>query len=351
MKLYNTNISGIKDRNERLSLIIKNIEKKFGKGALMKLTSRHKFSDLNVSSTGSISLDIITGIGGYPLGRIVEIYGPESSGKTTLGLHAIAENQKNGGIAAFIDVEHALDITYAKKLGVVIEDLLISQPDNGEQALEIISIICQSKSVNIIVVDSVAALIPQSEIDGDIQDVQIGLQARLMSKALRKLISIIYQSPTSIIFINQIRMKIGIMFGSPETTTGGYALKFYSSVRLEIKRIGVIKKNYEFIGSRTKIKISKNKMASPFREVEVDILYGLGISKEGEIIDLGLRTKIILKRGHWLIFNNINIGHGREDCRQRLTNNFLLRNIVHNQLFNNIFYKIETYRLNKLISR
>ena len=335
-------------KNEILSLTINRIERRFGKGSIMRLKSQSKFYSFGTFPSGSISLDVILGVGGYPVGRIIEIYGPESSGKTTLGLHAIAENQEIGGITAFIDVEHALDVNYAKRLGVVIEDLLISQPDNGEQALEIVNILSQSNNINLIVVDSVAALVPQSEISGDIQDIQVGIQARLMSKALRKLVTIIFRSKTSIIFINQIRIKIGIMFGSPETTTGGHALKFYSSIRIEVRRINNIKKNHEIIGNRTRVKISKNKLASPFREIELDILYGLGISREGELMDLGLKSNVLSKHGMWLSFNKRNIGNGRENCRQNMLNNNILTRKIQIEIFKEVFYKIETYRINKV---
>jgi recombination protein RecA len=296
----------IEIKSKALDLALSQIEKQFGKGSIMKLGEQAISADIAVVSTGSLGLDVALGVGGLPRGRVVEIYGPESSGKTTLALECIAEAQKMGGTCAFIDAEHALDAAYARKLGVKVEDLLISQPDNGEQALEI---------------DSVAALVPRAEIEGEMGEPQMGLQARLMSQALRKLTSIISRSRTIVIFINQIRMKIGVMFGNPETTTGGNALKFYSSVRIDIRRIGTIKNATEVIGSRTKVKVVKNKVAPPFREAEFDILYGTGISKEGELVDLASEHNIIEKLGAWYSYNGERIGQGRENARDLLKAN------------------------------
>jgi recombination protein RecA len=304
-----------------LDLALSQIEKQFGKGSIMKLGEHAIESDIAVSPTGSLGLDLALGVGGLPRGRVVEIYGPESSGKTTLALECIAEAQKMGGIGAFIDAEHALDAGYARKLGVNVEDLLISQPDNGEQALEIAETLVQSGAIDVLVIDSVAALVPRAEIEGEMGEPQMGLQARLMSQALRKLTSIIARSRTIVIFINQIRMKIGVMFGNPETTTGGNALKFYSSVRIDIRRIGSIKANNEVIGSRTKVKVVKNKVAPPFREAEFDILYGSGISKEGELVDMAADHNIIEKLGAWYSYNSERIGQGRENARDFLKAN------------------------------
>lgn len=302
---------------EALKAAISQIEKAHGKGSIMKLGANDKMAIDSVSS-GSISLDIALGIGGYPRGRIIEIFGPESSGKTTLTLHAIAEAQKSGGTCAFIDAEHALDPGYAQKLGVKLEDLIISQPDTGEQALEIADTLIRSGAVDLIVVDSVAALTPRAEIEGEMGDSHMGLQARLMSQALRKLTASISKSNATLIFINQIRMKIGVMFGNPETTTGGNALKFYASIRIDIRRIGSIKDKDEVIGNQTRIKIVKNKVAPPFKTVEVDILYGEGISKLGEIIDLGVKADIIEKAGSWFSYGTERIGQGRENVKQYL---------------------------------
>lgn len=315
----------IKERLKSLELTLSNIEKQFGKGSIMRLGKEESLaSDMNSIPSGSMGLDIALGIGGYPRGRIIEIYGPESSGKTTLTLHAIAEIQKQGGTAAFIDAEHALDINYAKKLGIHIEDLLISQPDTGEQALEIADILVRSGTVDLIVIDSVAALVPKAEIEGEMGDSHVGLQARLMSQALRKLTGTMSKSGTSIIFINQLRMKIGVMFGSPETTTGGNALKFYASIRLDIRRISSIKNGEQMVGNRTRVKIVKNKMASPFKEVEFDILYGHGISKEGEIIDLGIEMDILEKNGSWISYHGNKLGQGRDNSRIFLFENQIL---------------------------
>ena len=311
----------IEIKSKALDLALSQIEKQFGKGSIMKLGEQAIVADVPVISTGSLGLDLALGVGGLPRGRVVEIYGPESSGKTTLALECIAEAQKKGGICAFIDAEHALDAGYARKLGVKVEDLLISQPDNGEQALEIAETLVQSGAVDVLVIDSVAALVPRAEIEGEMGEPQMGLQARLMSQALRKLTSIISRSRTIVIFINQIRMKIGVMFGNPETTTGGNALKFYSSVRIDIRRIGAIKTATEVIGSRTKVKVVKNKMAPPFREAEFDILYGTGISKEGELVDLASEHNIIEKLGAWYSYNSERIGQGRENARDFLKAN------------------------------
>ena len=309
------------DKNKALEAAIGQIEKAFGKGSVMKLGQRESAVDVQAISTGSLGLDIGLGIGGFPKGRIVEVYGPESSGKTTLTLSVIAEMQKIGGSAAFIDAEHALDPEYATKLGVNIDDLLISQPDNGEQALEIADMLVRSGSVDVVVVDSVAALTPRAEIEGEMGEPQMGLQARLMSQALRKLTANIKRSHTLVIFINQIRMKIGVMFGNPETTTGGNALKFYSSVRIDIRRIGAIKKSDEIIGNETRAKVVKNKVAPPFRQAEFDILYGQGISREGEIIDLGVKHNIVDKAGAWYSYNGDRIGQGKDNVREFLKQN------------------------------
>jgi recombination protein RecA len=306
-------------KTKALGLALETIEKQFGKGSIMKLGEQHKVNVATIS-TGSLSLDIALG-GGIPQGRVIEIYGPESSGKTTLTLHAIAEIQKKGGTAAFIDAEHALDPSYAKKLGVDVENLLISQPDNGEQALEIAETLVRSSAVDLIVVDSVAALVPRAEIEGDMGDSHMGLQARLMSQALRKLTGIISRSHTTVIFINQIRMKIGVMFGNPETTTGGNALKFYSSVRMDIRRISQIKQGESITGNRTRVKVVKNKLAPPFRQAEFDIMYNRGISKSGDVLDLAAEKGIIEKSGAWYAYNGEKIGQGRESAKQNLEEN------------------------------
>src|ERR1700693_5366520 len=305
-------------KSKALDLALSQIEKQFGKGSIMKLGEQAIEGDIPVIPTGSLGLDLALGVGGLPRGRVVEIYGPESSGKTTLALECIAEAQKHGGICAFIDAEHALDAAYARKLGVSVEDLLISQPDTGEQALEIVETLVQSGAIDVLVIDSVAALVPRAEIEGEMGEPQMGLQARLMSQALRKLTSIISRSRTIVIFINQIRMKIGVMFGNPETTTGGNALKFYSSIRIDIRRIGTIKTATEVIGSRTKVKGVKNKMAPPFREAEFDILYGTGISKEGELVDLASDNAIIEKLGAWDSYRGEKIGQGKDNTREWL---------------------------------
>jgi len=309
------------NRKKALAAALGQIEKQFGKGSVMRLGDAMASRDIEVISTGSLGLDVALGIGGLPRGRVVEIYGPESSGKTTLTLQVVAEAQKLGGTAAFVDAEHALDPVYAEKLGVKVDELLISQPDTGEQALEITDMLVRSGAVDVIVIDSVAALTPKAEIEGEMGDSHVGLQARLMSQALRKLTGNIKRSNTMVIFINQIRMKIGVMFGNPETTTGGNALKFYSSVRLDIRRIGAIKKGDEVIGNQTRVKVVKNKVAPPFKQAEFEILYGEGISREGEIIDLGVAENIIDKSGSWYSYQSDRIGQGKENAREYLLQN------------------------------
>jgi len=313
------NKTATEGKNKALGLALDQIEKQFGKGSIMKLGEGHKIN-VECVSTGSLSLDLALG-GGIPKGRIVEIYGPESSGKTTLALHAIAEVQRHGGTAAFIDAEHALDPAYAKRIGLDIENLLLSQPDNGEQALEITETLVRSNAVDIIVVDSVAALVPRAEIEGEMGDAHMGLQARLMSQALRKLTGVISRSHTTVIFINQIRMKIGVMFGNPETTTGGNALKFYASVRMDIRRIGQIKQGEEIIGNRTRVKVVKNKIAPPFRQAEFDIMYNQGISKSGDILDLAVEKGIVEKSGAWFAYKDQKIAQGREGAKKYLEDN------------------------------
>jgi len=307
-----------KERSRALELTLGQIEKQFGKGSIIRLGSKEAIVPISVVSTGSLSIDAALGIGGFPRGRICEVYGPESSGKTTLALQVVAEAQKKGGMAAFIDVEHALDPVYARKLGVDVDNLLVSQPDYGEQALEIVGALVSSGSIDVLVVDSVAALVPKAELDGEMGDSHMGLQARLMSQALRKLTGIASKSKTCLIFINQIREKIGVMFGNPETTTGGRALKFYASIRVDIRRIAAIKDGDTMTGNRTKAKVVKNKLASPFREAEFDIIYGEGISKEGDLIDLGVANNVIEKSGSWFSYHGERIGQGRENARQFL---------------------------------
>jgi recombination protein RecA len=309
------------DKQKALESALAQIERNFGKGSVMRLGQRGAVMDIEAISTGSLGLDIALGIGGLPKGRIIEIYGPESSGKTTLALHVIAEEQKKGGICAFVDAEHALDPSYARKLGLDVDELLISQPDAGEQALEITDTLVRSGAVSVVVVDSVAALTPRSELEGDMGDSSLGVHARLMSQAMRKLTGSISRSKCTVIFINQIRMKIGVMFGSPETTTGGNALKFYSSVRLDIRRIGAIKDRDEVVGNATRVKVVKNKVAPPFRQVEFDIMYGEGISKTGELIDLGVKAGVVEKSGAWISYGDQRIGQGRENAKIFLKEN------------------------------
>ncbi len=327
-----TQITNTASRDKAIDLALSAIDKQFGKGAIMRLGKDPIDREVHVIPTGSLGLDIALGIGGLPRGRIVEIYGPESSGKTTLTLHIVAEAQKRGGVCAFIDAEHALDVNYAKKLGVKTEELLVSQPDCGEQALEIADMLVRSNAIDVIIIDSVAALTPKAELEGEMGDAHVGLQARLMSQALRKLTGAISRSRTMVVFINQIRMKIGVMFGSPETTTGGNALKFYASCRLDIRRIGAIKKEEDTIGNRTRVKVVKNKMAPPFKEVEFDILYGQGISREGDLVDLASEANIIDKSGAWFSFNGERIGQGRENAKAFL--------VEHPETYNQIEAKV-----------
>jgi recombination protein RecA len=329
-----------KDKLKALEMAISQIEKNFGRGSIMRLGEEGSVEGIQSISTGSLTLDIATGIGGLPRGRVVEIYGPESSGKTTLALNAVAQAQAAGGTAAFIDAEHALDIHYAKRIGVNVEDLLISQPDTGEQALEVTEYLVRSGALDIIVIDSVAALVPKAEIEGDMGDSLPGLQARLMSQALRKLTAAISKSNTTVVFINQIRMKIGVMFGSPETTTGGNALKFYSSMRLDIRKIENIKSEQEIIGGRVRVKVVKNKMAPPFKQAEYDIFFNLGISREGEIVDLGVEKNIIEKSGAWYSYGGNRIGQGRENVKEFLRGNPSVSKEIEDKI-------IEAYNLRK----
>ncbi|MCB9667207.1 MAG: recombinase RecA [Myxococcales bacterium] len=323
------------NRDKALELALGTIEKQYGKGAIMRLGDGAAVASVPVVSTGSISLDLALGVGGYPRGRIIEIYGPESSGKTTLTLHAIAECQRAGGVAAFIDAEHALDISYAKKLGVNAEALLVSQPDYGEQALEIADLLVRSGAVDLIVVDSVAALVPKAEIEGEMGDTHVGLQARLMSQALRKLTATVHKSNTILFFTNQIRMKIGVMFGSPETTSGGNALKFYASVRLDVRRVGTIKTGEQAVGNRTRVKVVKNKMAPPFQNCEFDILFGRGISRSGDILDLAVEANIVEKSGAWYSYQGERIGQGRDNARSYLEERVPMLSAIENQLLEN----------------
>src|SRR3982751_3786857 len=314
-------LDDLKERSKAIDIALSQIEKQFGKGSIMRLGQKGAIQPIDPIPTGSISIDYALGIGGVPRGRVIEIYGPESSGKTTLSLQVIAEAQKAGGMAAFVDAEHALDASYAQKLGIDIDNLLVSQPDNGEQALEIVEVLVRSNSVDVVVVDSVAALVPKAEIEGEMGEAQMGLQARLMSQALRKLTGAVSKSRTSLIFINQLREKIGVMFGNPETTTGGRALKFYSSVRVDIRRIGAIKDGEDVVGNRTRVKIVKNKVAPPFREAEFDVMYGEGISKEGDLLDLAVDRKIVEKSGTWFAFSGERLGQGRENVKQFMKEN------------------------------
>jgi recombination protein RecA len=316
------------EKSRALDLAVSQIEKQFGKGAIMRLGGLDLSLPMEAISSGSLALDLALGVSGFPRGRVIEIFGPESSGKTTLALHAIAEAQKNGGAAAFVDAEHALDASYARKLGVDIENLLVSQPDSGEQALEITEVLVRSGAVDIVVVDSVAALVPRAELEGEMGEAQMGLQARLMSQALRKLTGIVSKSKTCLVFINQMREKIGVMFGNPETTTGGRALKFYSSIRIDVRRIASLKDGDEVVGNRTKVKIVKNKVAPPFREAEFDILYGEGISREGELLDLAVDKNVVDKSGAWFSFQGERLGQGRENARQFLKDNHEYRGRV-----------------------
>jgi len=325
-------VDDVKERLKAIEMAVGQIEKQFGKGAIMRLGSKGPVAPHEAISTGSISIDYALGIGGLPRGRVVEVFGPESSGKTTLTLQVIAEAQRAGGMAAFVDAEHALDAEYARKLGVDIENLLVSQPDNGEQALEIVEVLVRSNSVDVVVVDSVAALVPRAEIEGEMGDAQVGLQARLMSQALRKLTAVVAKSKTTLIFINQLREKIGVMFGSPETTTGGRALKFYSSVRVDIRRIGAIKDGDVVVGGRTRVKIVKNKMAPPFREAEFDIMYGEGISREGDLVDIAVERKIIDKSGAWFSYGGERLGQGRENVKTFLKEHKDIRQTIEDRV-------------------
>src|SRR6187399_593277 len=328
-------IEDARERQEKLKALdaaVGQIEKQFGKGSIMRLGQNNIVAPVESISTGAISIDYALGIGGVPRGRVVEIFGPESSGKTTLALQIIAEAQKKGGMAAFVDAEHALDAAYAKKLGVDLDNLLVSQPDNGEQALEIVEVIIRSNSVDVVVVDSVAALVPRAEIEGEMGDAQMGLQARLMSQALRKLTGVVSKSKTSLIFINQLREMIGVMFGNPETTTGGRALKFYSSVRIDIRRIGAIKDGDAVVGGRTRVKIVKNKMAPPFREAEFDVMYGEGVSREGDLLDLAVEKKIVEKSGAWFAFAGERLGQGRENAKQFLKDTPAVRQTIEDRV-------------------
>jgi recombination protein RecA len=325
-------LDDLKERNKAIDIAVGQIEKQFGKGSIMRLGQRNAIAPIEAVSTGAISIDYALGIGGLPRGRVIEIFGPESSGKTTLALQVIAEAQKGGGMAAFVDAEHALDAQYAQKLGVELDNLLVSQPDHGEQALEIVEVLIRSNSVDVVVVDSVAALVPKAEIEGEMGEAQMGLQARLMSQALRKLTGVVSKSKTILIFINQLREKIGVMFGNPETTTGGRALKFYASVRIDIRRIASIKDGDQVIGGRTRVKIVKNKVAPPFREAEFDVMYGEGISREGDLLDLAVEKRIIEKSGAWFAFGGERLGQGRENAKQFLKDNADVRQTIEDRV-------------------
>jgi recombination protein RecA len=325
-------LEDLKERARAIDMAVGQIEKQFGKGSIMRLGQRGAIAPIEAISTGAISIDYALGIGGLPRGRVVEIFGPESSGKTTLALQVIAEAQKTGGMAAFVDAEHALDAQYAQKLGVELDNLLVSQPDNGEQALEIVEVLVRSNSVDVVVVDSVAALVPKAEIEGEMGEAQMGLQARLMSQALRKLTGAVSKSKTTLIFINQLREKIGVMFGNPETTTGGRALKFYASVRIDIRRIGAIKDGDVVVGGRTRVKVVKNKVAPPFREAEFDVMYGEGISREGDLLDLAVEKRIVEKSGAWFAFAGERLGQGRENAKQFLKENPPVRQAVEDRV-------------------
>jgi recombination protein RecA len=325
-------LDDLKERARAIDIAVSQIEKQFGKGSIMRLGQRGAIAPMEAISTGAISIDYALGIGGLPRGRVVEIFGPESSGKTTLALQVIAEAQKTGGMAAFVDAEHALDAQYAQKLGVDLENLLVSQPDHGEQALEIVEVLVRSNSVDVVVVDSVAALVPKAEIEGEMGEAQMGLQARLMSQALRKLTGVVSKSKTTLIFINQLREKIGVMFGNPETTTGGRALKFYASVRIDIRRIASIKDGDQVIGGRTRVKVVKNKVAPPFREAEFDVMYGEGISREGDLLDLAVEKRIIEKSGAWFAFSGERLGQGRENAKQFLKENPSVRQTIEDRV-------------------
>ena len=325
-------LDDLKERTRALDIAVGQIEKQFGKGSIMRLGQKGAIAPIEAISTGAISIDYALGIGGLPRGRVIEIYGPESSGKTTLALQVIAEAQKTGGMAAFVDAEHALDAQYAQKLGVDLENLLVSQPDNGEQALEIVEVLIRSNSVDVVVVDSVAALVPKAEIEGEMGEAQMGLQARLMSQALRKLTGVVSKSKTTLIFINQLREKIGVMFGNPETTTGGRALKFYASVRIDIRRIASIKDGDQVIGGRTRVKVVKNKVAPPFREAEFDVMYGEGISREGDLLDLAVEKRIVEKSGAWFAFSGERLGQGRENAKQFLKDNPDVRQTIEDRV-------------------
>ncbi len=335
------------ERNRAIDLAMGQIEKQFGKGSIMRLGKDSAMPGIETISTGALSLDLALGAGGVPRGRIIEIFGPESSGKTTLALHIIAEAQKHGGVAAFVDAEHALDINYAARLGVKADDLLVSQPDTGEQALEITEVLVRSGAIDVLVIDSVAALTPRAEIEGEMGDSHMGLQARLMSQALRKLTATISKSNTCIIFINQIRMKIGVMFGNPETTTGGNALKFYASVRLDIRRIAALKKGDEVIGGRTRVKVVKNKIAPPFKQAEFDIMYGTGISREGDLLDLGVDKDIIEKSGSWFSYNGERVGQGRENAKTFLLEHPEMANEIDDRLRELFGLKLEPIEATK----